>query len=981
MQLVAYGAQDIYLTGNPQITFFKVVYRRHTNFAIESIEQTFNGSANFGRKFAVTVARNGDLLGQVSLEADLEINVDGILNNSDNIGDMKYSTKSADFNGWLLCDGRFVDKRRYKRLFSKIGYNFGSDSTNSYLFRLPDARNKVIAAVGDTYDLTVFPENFAVGEGNFDTLNLINNTYNLPTGTKVKLEANNISNNASFWNDWGNDVFDDWGYFYLFNPITDQYYFPQLSPINNDDGIITTQVFTAFGKTFTIKHGYPVQGIFKFDINCSDPTFNFVFGAYGDMGSDSDGINTNESASYTLNSNEYTLYYNKNVESGDLIERFFSYFIPYDSTQNNAKTYTDNVWADDMLSLYSNVVNKGLTVYFSKKTDVKDWVIDDLQLVSSDIKSKNNLSNPNNFELGHNINKDMEYGVIDDDLPVEYSPSEVNGIESGSLPVNYPAPLTQGEFYYIIKINNTTVKLALTLDDAFNNNPITLTSDMENVSLRIPLFGHNMGEVTGSDKHKLTGYELTTHTHNVQDPGHSHYQTSKQDDYNNSSAYPNTTYPSYPSYDSGNDVVWTNTINSNGTGIYLDTSGNDQNHTIIQPTIYAGNLFIYAGDATDVTIINTLLKDHYIRWGFQLIDYVEVEIGGQLIDKHYGEWMDIWAQLTYSAEKYQELLSMINCSILSIDDNNNTVAKVYIPLQFWFCRNPGLYLPLIALQYHEVKINVQLNNKSDLNTATQYTSNVVRINNFNYTSGSHVKTNFIESILDMKVYCNYVFLDTDERRRFAQVSHEYLIEQVQTSGIFTSKHQNVEIPLRFNHPCKTLIWRGQRTNFTYSDNASDYPYDDQYFLGSLYDYGRIGGNTSTESAEFRFNNDIVKNVKLQFNGLDRFKPREGSYFRLTQPFEGISLYNSSLSLFNNGLKRYGGGFYNYNFGLRIDEHQPSGTCNFSRLDNATLFLNINPYASSSENNVNCYDYNFRAFTVNYNVLRVMSGMGGLAYSN
>ncbi len=977
MQLVAYGAQDIYLTGNPQITFFKIVYRRHTNFALESIEQTYNGNANFGKKFTVTIARNGDLLGQVALEADLEINVDGILNNSDNIGDMKYSTKTTDFNGWLLCDGRFVDKRRYKRLFNKIGYSFGSDTNNSNLFRLPDARNKVIAAVGPEHELTVYPENYIVGEGgNFDTLNLINNTYNLPTGTKVKLEANSISNNASFWNDWGNDIFDDWGNFYLFNPSTDQYYFPQLSPINDDDGIITTQTFNAFGKTFTIKHGYPVQGIFKFDISCSDPTFNFVFGAYGDMGSDSDGINTNESASYTLNSNNYTLYYNKNVESGDLIERFFSYFIPYDSTQNNAKTYNEHIWADDMLSLYSNVVNKGITVYFSKKTDVKDWVIDDLQLVSSDIKSKNNLSNPNGYPLGHNITKDMEYNEIEDDLPVEYSPSEVNGIDSGSLPTNFPSPLTQGEFYYIIKVNNTTVKLALTLDDAYNNNPITLTSDMENVSLRIPLFGHNMGEVTGSDKHRLTGFELTTHTHNLNESPHSHGIIHGYDDKN----FNNSTNQMTPG-DGNNNQVFGYPTETALTGITMDTSGNDQNHTIIQPTIYAGNLFIYAGDATDVTILNTLLKDHYIRWGFQLIDFVEVEIGGQLIDRHYGEWMDIWAQLTYSSEKYQELLSMINCSILSIDDNNNTLAKVYIPLQFWFCRNPGLYLPLIALQYHEVKLNIQLNCKSTVNTATQYTSNVVRITDFNYSNGSYTKTNFIESIIDMKVFCNYIFLDTDERRRFAQVSHEYLIEQVQTSGIFTNKHNNVDIPLHFNHPCKTLIWRGQRTNFTYSDDSESYGYDDQYFLGSLFDYGRIGGNTSIESAEFRFNNDIVKNVKLQFNGLDRFKPREGSYFRIVQPFEGISLFNGSSSLFNNGLKRYGGGFYNYNFGLRTDEHQPSGTCNFSRLDNATLFLNVNPYASDNENNVNCYDYNFRVFAVNYNVLRVMSGMGGLAYSN
>ena len=196
----------------------------------------------------------------------------------------------------------------------------------------------------------------------------------------------------------------------------------------------------------------------------------------------------------------------------------------------------------------------------------------------------------------------------------------------------------------------------------------------------------------------------------------------------------------------------------------------------------------------------------------------------------------------------------------------------------------------------------------------------------------------------------------------------------------TNKNQFIEIPLYFNHPCKTMIWRGQRTNYTF-DDSGDFNYNKKYFLGNLYDYSTIGGNTQDENAVYSLNPDVVKTVKLQLNGLDRLKERDGTYFRTVQPNQFITSSNSGLALYQNNLKRFGGGFYMYNFGLRVDEHQPSGTCNFSRVDNAVLHMNINPYSSANNSCNKCYDYNFRVFAVNYNVLRVMSGMGGLAYSN
>ncbi len=190
---------------------------------------------------------------------------------------------------------------------------------------------------------------------------------------------------TSYWRDWGNDIFDGFGFFYIFDVATQQYYFPILSPENLADGTFTTQNFSAFGRTYTITHGYPAEGIFKFDISCSDNS-EFIFGAYGDMGSDDDTENTNLTQNYTLNGGSFTLYYNRNIESGDSIERLFSYFIPYESQLNNIKTYSDFLTNEDELSLYSVPVRSGLTVYFSKKNDVKDWVINDLTLNQTNLR-------------------------------------------------------------------------------------------------------------------------------------------------------------------------------------------------------------------------------------------------------------------------------------------------------------------------------------------------------------------------------------------------------------------------------------------------------------------------------------------------------------------------------------------------------------------------------------------------------------------
>ena len=312
------------------------------------------------------------------------------------------------------------------------------------------------------------------------------------------------------------------------------------------------------------------------------------------------------------------------------------------------------------------------------------------------------------------------------------------------------------------------------------------------------------------------------------------------------------------------------------------------------------------------------------RIGFNLIDYVEIEIGGQLIDKQYGMWMDIWSQLTYSKEQYAKLLNMITPELWGNSTKDRTQQKLYVPLQFWFNRNPGLALPLIALQYHEVKLNLKL------------FDNLPRRSN--------------PILNNLKLYCNYIFLDTDERRRFAQVSHEYLIEQVQYNGKTTPNPQQVE--LRFNHPCKEVVWVVGGTTMALNNGYYGTPW--------------VNGEQNK--------------VTLQLNGHDRFSERDGAYFRSVQMYQhhtGGFLERNTVRKFNDSesIKVHQGGIYCYSFALQPEEHQPSGTCNFSRIDNAVLNI------GSMYDGGSIGDRPLYVFATNYNVLRIMSGMGGLAYSN
>ena len=425
------------------------------------------------------------------------------------------------------------------------------------------------------------------------------------------------------------------------------------------------------------------------------------------------------------------------------------------------------------------------------------------------------------------------------------------------------------------------------------------------------------------------------------------------------------------------------------------------------------------------------------RWlsyiGHRLIKQVELEIGGQRIDRQYGDWMQIWTQLSTDAGNVKVLDSIIGhthdlvlmkrgtgleldatCSssetTISCVPRAGTPAKtLYIPLQFWFCRNPGVSIPLIALQYHEVRINVDFETWQNC----QYYESVV---------GSP-QAKAVSSLAAASIYVDYVYLDTEERRRFAQQSHEYLIEQVQYTGAESITSSSNKIQLNFNHPVKELLWVVQRDSFVDCSNApwlasvggaQPFNYSDDFStegiimsllsqssstapgagatdnittnLGqgaSISASTMIGAESDDSTGVVEFDTGVnyllakvilasdvrcegknpVEVGKLQLNGQDRFTEREGSYFDKVQPYQHHSRSPST-------------GINVYSFALRPEEHQPSGTCNFSRIDKATLQLTVSLNTVTASRTAQV-----RVYALNYNVLRVMSGMGGLAYSN
>jgi Large eukaryotic DNA virus major capsid protein/Major capsid protein N-terminus len=404
--------------------------------------------------------------------------------------------------------------------------------------------------------------------------------------------------------------------------------------------------------------------------------------------------------------------------------------------------------------------------------------------------------------------------------------------------------------------------------------------------------------------------------------------------------------------------------------------------TIARNGDLVGNMHVALTPTANVTTSNNSAFD--VNWvAERAIAAVELTIGGQRIDKHYQTWWRLYSEVFLAeSDKYSwaKMTTMSNPSGGS-GSGAASPSKVYLPLLFFFNRNPGLYLPLIALQYHEVRL--------DFDLTTYYASYFGTTNAF-------------------EVWANYVYLDTEERRRFAQKGHEYLIEQVQHTGgdqltSSSSSENSIQlVRLSFNHPVKELIWcyinpNGSATanlnalwnfctstnNVNVTSNVQLIAASNNYVLPNTTGVPMLLNMNGLSSINLGFTNPNVGNCfwveegnlitsplngvevgplhqfKVILNGQDRFKEQLGKYFNQVQPF-----YHHTGTPYP--------GVYVYSFALQPEEHQPTGTCNFSRIDNAQVSVQLK---SNSQATLQ------KLFAVNYNILRIQSGMGGLAFSN
>ncbi len=408
--------------------------------------------------------------------------------------------------------------------------------------------------------------------------------------------------------------------------------------------------------------------------------------------------------------------------------------------------------------------------------------------------------------------------------------------------------------------------------------------------------------------------------------------------------------------------------------------------------------------------------------GDKLIKDVTLEIGGQQIDKHTEEWLQVWAELSTPEAKangYKYLSGGFSNALVTGADTSQ--QSVMVPLQFYFCRNPGLALPLIALQYHEVKVKFTWGVDTDAGRDGTAVTAVC------------------------EVWADYIYLDTEERRRFAQVSHEYLIEQVQYQEESASARSKLK--LNFNHPVKELIWTNasadittQRAKLTLNGHDRFAEQDREYFQvrQPLDHHTAVPGFNVKETDRpvyispidttvIQHNATVANNkakleaTQITFDSVDfaAVPVRVGDVLRIavgggdgdnadaaetmsyvvqiksvstaTDPVcVFVTAINAAL-IYSNLANDDGMSVHIiartqdplsrcsqlardvnvYSFALKPEEHQPSGTCNFSRIDTAHLQFSASTGSTGALN----------VYAVNYNVLRVMSGMGGLAYSN
>ena len=1093
LQLVAYGAQDIYLTGNPQITFFKTVFRRHTNFAIQSVEQTINGSVKSGSKINFNISRDGDLLSNIILKMDGQTD--------DSFSCIEY----------VECEigGQVIDKQY--NLWMNIWCDLTHDLDKTKM--LNKLRNGI-----DTTTTTMIVD------------------QNQPSPAAL----NNIAVDEIISYPGTEDVAPKC---IIKHPATGTIYFSKsvgsnniLTRINVDGTVEEAHPTTHFGISIheiDIDGGHNIYGIQQGNDYVTRLTLSATNGIGNAMwrhivgpgkanaganeglnpsisnGVDTIGYYAGGLNSVTANSNMLLLasnsvkkiisrvYFNEDQHYQETVYNVGNVPVGSTTVLNNGIGLNDGDYTNAQLPngrkiLRGSPDNSTLVVAMINTGVIKKINLSSGNFETTTIVGDNSLG-PNVDQRGHAAGGPgvgQIHGVHD----LKFFPNNPNMILATTH-----SPLGAAAGYYLRTIDLTTSTISPTYGpfpiQVFDFHPSgdyiigctnTLNATLVKVNLNTtpytsetwlqPNYVKNntypWGIHFSPDGNALIQYS-TAYTDNGlyyyfdvntphPDQANIHYGTKTS-----------TYYARQSAIDWNNNIIYHTEVNTSGNPGVLKRQGispRGSNLSFQTTYTYTAGYPIGIGNNTQMGITNdgvhmyvnvddhkldrvnllnasTLIPNYYFKQHTSILkdvngtqstihtmkiaDNNDIYLfftdkpglykvaagadredtptylcpGSEVIERgngiliHTDGTLYLSCRQTHKIYKYKDdvfthiagsgtegndnnanpleasfssprglCITNYNDLLICDDDNSNpkkgdvrvmggykpvtvtTTVSIpepsYVPLQFWFCRNPGLALPLIALQYHEVRIIIQL--AESLNNVT-----------------------------NIEAWGDYIYLDTDERRRFAQLSHEYLIEQTQFSNrLSLGQHQitnstskeisNIE-ELRFNHPVKEVVWTIEQVN------------DDEN-LGKA-SACSILNNGGTQAIR-------VNSALLQFNGSDRFYERDGKYFGDIQRYQkhtGAGLRNTRLGVGSNDLvstqvtsKWYPkvSSVQLYSFALNPEEHQPSSTCNFSRLDNAII---KNVFETTSHNGT--YSYFLNVFAHNYNVLRIMSGMGGLAYSN
>mgnify|MGYP001582675303 CR=1 FL=1 len=382
--------------------------------------------------------------------------------------------------------------------------------------------------------------------------------------------------------------------------------------------------------------------------------------------------------------------------------------------------------------------------------------------------------------------------------------------------------------------------------------------------------------------------------------------------------------------------------------IQADSRSTNSNTTMVFPILKTGDLLSKL--VLEVTLPKiSITGGTYLNWtnntAHAYLKECSITFNGQVIDKHKGEWLDIWNELT---DKDRSQFTMLNKHLCkntylksgSISDQTNDL-KMYIPLQFWFCRHIGSSLPLIALQNTSVQIKASFRSIDTI---------------INTDSANAISENGTVSV---KLLADYIYLEEEERRKFANEKHEYLIEQVKVQRC-QLKSQFI---LTFNHPIKNIIWvfRSQNTYKASNTGNRDATLNKSGTIDNCNDYLNYIAHSTSLSEIIHGTKSIepFSNFTLKLNGKERFQKRPASYFRTVEPYKAE---------YNVPSKH----IYVYSFALHPMDLQPSGTLNFSRIDNITM--NFDSFSGTTDDSI------IDVFAINYNILKIRGGQAGLEFN-